>query len=101
MNTKLRKRLRTIGHELKPVVTVAGNGLSESVVAELERALNDHELIKVRIAGDRDERGEVIALLDDRDDIEIVQSIGGIVLLYRPAREPDPALSNILRANVL
>ena len=51
------KQLRAIGHKLKPLVTVAGNGLSENVVAELERALSDHELIKVKLAvGGKDAR---------------------------------------------
>ena len=45
-----KKYLRSLGHQLKPVVTVAGNGLTESVVAELDRALSDHELIKVKLA---------------------------------------------------
>ena len=40
-----KKYLRSLGHPLKPVVTVAGNGLTESVVTEINRALNDHELI--------------------------------------------------------
>lgn len=101
MNTKLKKRLRSIGHDLKPVVTIAGNGLSESVTAELNRALDDHELIKARIAGDRDERRAIIAEITAIEDITLVQSIGGIVLLYRPAREPNPALSNVMRSNIL
>ena len=43
-----KKYLRSLGHPLKPVVTVAGNGLTESVVTEINRALNDHELIKIK-----------------------------------------------------
>ena len=45
-----RKQLRAIGHGLNPVVMVADKGLSEGVMAEMERALSDHELIKVRPA---------------------------------------------------
>lgn len=101
MNNKLKKRLRTIGHELKPVVTIAGNGLSESVLAELNRALNDHELIKARVVGDREERKAMAAEIGAIEALEIVQSIGGILLLYRPSREPDPAKSNILRSGVV
>lgn len=101
MNAKLKKRLRAIGHDLKPIVTVAGNGLSETVLAELNRALDDHELIKVKIVGDREERAEVSDAIAALPDTHIVQKIGGIVLLYRPAREPDPSLSNILRSGVL
>ncbi len=101
MNQKLKKKLRAIGHELKPVVTIAGNGLSENVVAELNRALDDHELIKIKIVGDREERVEVIEELKGLDSTEIVQTIGGVALIYRPSREPKPGLSNILRSNVL
>ena len=101
MNGKLKKKLRTIGHGLKAVVTVAGNGLSENVIAELNRALDDHELIKVKMFGDKAERAEVVATLKQIPDKEIVQVVGGMALVYRAAREPNQLLSNIARANVL
>lgn len=101
MNQKLRKKLRAIGHQLKPVVTIAGNGLSENVLTELNRALDDHELIKVKIVGDREERVEVIEKLTALEETDVVQTIGGVALLYRPSREPKPGLSNILRSNIL
>lgn len=101
MNSKQKKKFRAIGHELKPVVTIAGNGLSETVVTELNRALDDHELIKVKIIGDREERAEVASEISKLEETEIIQTIGGIALIYRPSREPNPALSNIARANVL
>lgn len=91
-----KKRYRTIGHSLKPVVTVAGKGLSEGVVAELGRALDDHELIKVKLAmEDREERKEVIAELCSQTGAELVQTIGKIVLIFREARKPKLATSNI------
>ena len=52
--SKELRQLRAQAHSLKPVVTVAGKGLAPSVLEELDRALNDHELIKVKVAvGDR------------------------------------------------
>jgi len=45
-----KKQFRTLGHKLNPIVTIAGNGLSENVLLELNRALDDHELIKVKLA---------------------------------------------------
>ena len=101
MNSKQKKRFRTIGHDLKPVVTIAGKGLSENVLTELNRALDDHELIKVKIAGDREERAEVVNQLGKLEETEVVQVVGGMALIYRPAREPNPALSNILRTKLL
>jgi len=47
LSTATKKQYRTIGHGLNPVVTIAGNGLSAGVMAEIDRALEDHELIKV------------------------------------------------------
>ena len=44
-----KKQYKSIGHHLKPVLTVADNGLTEGVLAELERALGDHELIKIKV----------------------------------------------------
>ena len=44
-----KKQYRSLGHNLNPVVTVAGNGLSDAVLEELNRALDDHELIKVKL----------------------------------------------------
>jgi len=93
-----KKHLRRIGHGLNPLVTVAGKGLTDNVVAELGRALDDHELIKVKIAvGDRDAKQAVIAEIVAQTNAEVVQSIGHVILLYRAARQPNPKLSNLLR----
>jgi RNA-binding protein len=101
MNNKLKKGLRTIGHGLKAVVTVAGNGLSENVIAELNRALDDHELIKLKMFGDKAERAGIVASLKNIPDTTLVQVVGGMALIYRASREPNPVLSNIARSKVL
>jgi RNA-binding protein len=93
-----KKQFRTIGHKLNPIVTVASNGLSPNVVAELNRALDDHELIKVKLAiAEREDRKELVAELVQLPNVELVQEIGKVVLLYRPNKKPNPKLSNILR----
>lgn len=93
-----KKQYRTLGHGLKPVVTIATNGLSETVLKELERALNDHELIKVKvIASGRDDRQLIIAQLISATGCELVQQVGQIALLLRRAVKANPELSNLLR----
>ncbi len=93
-----KKRFRTIAHSLSPIVTIAQKGLAESVLKEIDRALEEHELIKVKIfAADRDARKEIIAEVCELAGAELVQSIGNIAVLYRRAAKPDPRLSNILR----
>ena len=73
INPERKKQFRTIGHKLNPIVTIAGNGLSAGVLAELNRALDDHELIKVKLAiAERDERKEVVAELVALPNVELV-----------------------------
>jgi len=92
------RQLRAIGHKLKPVVIVAGNGLSEAVIAELERALTDHELIKVKLAaGSREQRSALGEAICERCGAQLVQSIGNVILILRRAARPDPRLSNLIR----
>ena len=98
LSIEQKKRLRTIGHQLKPVVLIGGNGVSESVLAEIERALNDHELIKVKInLPERDDRHAIAEELMNSVKAEVAQVIGKIVLMYRRNPKPNPKLSNILR----
>ena len=92
------KQLRAIGHKLKPVVTIAGNGLTEGVIAELDRALNDHELIKIKLAvGSREARSAVAAEICERSGAEMVQSIGNVMIILRRTDKPDPRLSILIR----
>jgi RNA-binding protein len=93
-----RKLLRTVAHSLNPVVTVAEKGLSENVNNEIDRALRQHELIKVKIfAADRAARQAVIEIICEQQKALLVQRIGNIAVLYRAAEKPDPKLSNRLR----
>jgi len=93
-----KKEFRTIGHKLNPVVTIAANGLSEGVLMELNRALDDHELIKVKLAiAEREDRKEVVAQLQALGNLELIQEIGKVVLLYRGNKKANPKLSNLHR----
>ena len=95
-----KKRFRQIGHLLNRIVLLCNQGLTEAVLAEIDRALEDHELIKVRIGGeDREARREAIEIMTSTTKSQAVQIVGKIVLLYRAAKKPNPKLSNILRAN--
>lgn len=93
-----KKQLRAIGHNLKPVVMISENGLTEGVINELNRALNDHELIKVKLAiSERIDRAEVASAVVSETNSTLVQTIGKIILICREARKPNPKLSNLLR----
>lgn len=96
LSTDKIKQYRTIGHNLHPVVTIAGKGLTDTVLAEVNRALEDHELIKVKIAViDRALRKATIEELCTSSNAQLVQEIGKIALIFRAAQKPDPRKSNL------
>lgn len=98
LNNADKKRFRAIGHQLKPVITVAEKGLSENIQLELERALNDHELIKLKlVTGDKAAKAALIEEICALSEGAVVQTIGHVLLLYRAAKKQDPKLSNVIR----
>ncbi|MCQ4271767.1 MULTISPECIES: ribosome assembly RNA-binding protein YhbY [Pseudomonas] len=93
-----KKQYKSIGHHLKPVLIVAENGLSEGVAAELDRALNDHELIKVQFRiTEREERIALIEAVCKSGRAQLVQMIGKMALIYRKNPQPNKNLSNLHR----
>lgn len=87
------KEMRAIAHHLKPIVTL-GAEPSESAFAELDRALDDHEIVKVRVnISDRKERRHAIEAIAAAAKAVEVQRIGRIVVLYRANPDAKPELS--------
>ncbi|HVS15132.1 MAG TPA: ribosome assembly RNA-binding protein YhbY [Thermoanaerobaculia bacterium] len=84
-----RKALRGQAHPLQPVVRVGRAGLTDTTCSEVERALAHHELIKIKIAAERDERKRIVAEIQDRIACAVVGAIGQVVILYRPHTDPD------------
>ena len=78
-----RKYLRGLTHDLDPVVMVADKGLSENVLAEIEQALDHHELIKVKVRSEREQRKAWIEEIRRLADAELVHQIGQVACFYR------------------
>jgi RNA-binding protein len=97
LDNKQLKQFRSIGHHLSPIIIIA-NGLSENINAEIQRALNDHELIKIKVhTNDRDLKKALVEEICKDHEAELVQLIGHVALIYKAAQKPNPKLSNILR----
>ena len=80
--------LRGQAHDLKAMLQVGGKGITDALIAEVDGALEHHELIKVKVAGeDRDLRDAMIADLVERTDAALVQRIGHTAVLYRPSKD--------------
>lgn len=88
LSNSQQRHLRGLSHGLKPVIMVGGKGLTEAVLAELDLALEHHELVKVKIAAeDREARDEIVAELVVRSRANLVQRIGNIATLFRRSKE--------------
>ena len=98
MDKKFLKKLISIGHNLSPVLRITKQELSRNVMRELNRALDDHELVKVKIVGEKEVRNNLFLKMKDLPETKVVQKIGGVMLLYRPSKDTNRKLSNVLRA---
>ncbi|MGH8299571.1 MAG: ribosome assembly RNA-binding protein YhbY [Steroidobacteraceae bacterium] len=88
LTERQRRHLRGLAHELQPVVRLGTSGLTDAVARETDRALTDHELIKIKgPGGDREARDAMFEELARRSRSSLVHRIGNVAVLYRP--RPD------------
>ena len=92
LNGKQRRHLRALGHELKPIVQIGRGGIDEGLVAAVEQALADHELVKIKLGEAAAlDRHDAAGALAQRTGSEVAQVLGNTLLLYR-ADPDEPAI---------
>ncbi|MCX7945524.1 MAG: YhbY family RNA-binding protein [Hydrogenophilus sp.] len=90
-----RRALRAAAHRLKPVVLIRRKGLTPAVMAEIDRALTAHALIKIRIDhADRNQREALLTEICATLDAVLVQHLGRVITLWRPRPVASPAASS-------
>lgn len=90
-----RRELRASAHQLNPVVSIAGNGLTPAVMQEIERSLQAHELIKIKVHGvERSDRDILMHEVCNALEAAPVQHIGTILVVWRRRREEERASSS-------
>ena len=94
----MKKAFRGVAHHLHPVVSVSDRGLSDGIIAETERALTDHELIKIKVdALQKADRLAITEMLAEQTQATVIQNIGKVAVLYRKNQRANPKLSNVSR----
>lgn len=83
MNPIEKKKLKAQAHALNPVVMIGQSGLTPAVINEINLALDAHELIKVKIRAERDERSTIRDQICEETHAELVQSIGQVAVFFR------------------
>lgn len=87
-----KRYLRGLAHSRKPVILTGNKGVTPALLKEFSAALDQHELIKVKLGDDRDERKQHITELGEGAKAELVQSIGRVACFYR-RNEEKPKLA--------
>jgi len=83
-----KRKLKAHAHALKPVVRVGQSGLTDTVLDEMELAIDHHELIKVKIAAaDREDKKAIIQKIADKTQSEVIQTIGFTAVYYRENKD--------------
>ncbi|GAB60364.1 ribosome assembly RNA-binding protein YhbY [Rheinheimera nanhaiensis] len=93
LTNKQKQFLKAKAHDLKPVILLGSNGLTEGVVAEIDNALNFHELIKVKVpTEDREQKVLIMDAIVRETKAEQVQVIGKMLVLFRPSKDKKISL---------
>lgn len=93
LNSKQISHLRALGHALNPVVMIGNNGLSETVLREIDLSLKAHELIKIKVQSDeRELRTQMLQEICEKLSAEAIQHIGKQLVIYRRADKPNIVL---------
>ena len=81
------RNLRKQAHSLKPRVRIGRNGLTEALITNIDKTLNDHELIKIKYLAYKTERTTITVKIAAKTDSHIINEIGNIATLYRPSTD--------------
>ena len=93
LTSKQKRYLRALAHNLNPVVMTGSAGLTTAVLNEIEQSVAHHELIKIKLGGtDRAGRQRMSTTICEALGAVTVQSIGQMLVIYRPAEKPLIAL---------
>jgi RNA-binding protein len=89
LTSSQRKRLRGLAHSLEPLVHVGKGGVTDELAAQLDRALDAHELVKVRFLEGKEEKRELVAELCRRTGAAEAGTVGHVAILYRGHADPE------------
>ena len=95
LTSKQRKILEKAAHDLQPVVIVGGAGMTDGVIQMADKALADHELIKVKFNEYKEEKQELTTELSEKTNSTLVRIIGNVAILFREAEKEEDRKFNL------
>lgn len=89
LDSKQRKFLEKLAHDLSPVVIIGGAGVTEGVISMVDTSLKAHELIKIKFNEYKDEKKELTDSLCQNCNATLVRIIGNIAIIFRQNEDPE------------
>ena len=93
LSKEQRRQLKSRCHQLQPVVMIASDGLTDNIRSAISEALLAHELIKIRIRADRQQREDISKQILQATGAVRIMSIGQILCIYQPHPQQPRLLS--------
>ena len=90
LTNSFKSQLKKLAHKLKPVVLVGQKGITDTLIQAVDKALEDHELIKIKFIDFKDEKIDLTDKIVQATDSVLVNLIGNIAILYRESRKDLP-----------
>ncbi|MGL4370995.1 MAG: ribosome assembly RNA-binding protein YhbY, partial [Spirochaetota bacterium] len=84
--------LRSLAHHIQPVVQVGKLGMTDALVETVNKALDDHELIKVKFVSSKDEKKDISRDITEKTGAQFIGAIGNVLILYREQPDKDKRL---------
>jgi RNA-binding protein len=87
LTPKQRDHLKGQAHGLDPLIHMGKNGLTNEVITHIDKALTDHELIKIKFLALKEEKQQLTATIIEKTGGELIEIIGNIAIIYRQNEE--------------
>jgi RNA-binding protein len=89
LSKKQKIYLKSLAHDLQPLVFVGKNGVTETFMTSLAKTLDDHELIKMKFQSFKEDKNELTEIIVDEIGAELIGRVGNIAILYRQNKDPE------------
>ncbi len=81
-----RKKLKSLAHKLKPLVIIGQKGITENLIGSIKKALDDHELLKVKFNDFKDEKEQITDKIIEQTESYKVSTLGNVLILYKQSQ---------------
>ena len=87
LTPKQKNHLKGQAHKLDPLIHLGKNGVTSEVIAHIDKALTDHELIKIKFLALKEEKEQLTSIISEKTGGELVEIIGNIAVIYRQSED--------------